>query len=72
MSNVMGNAGGVAIGLAASVQNANSVAIGANSVTDRGNLLSLVDRVIVLTAGAIAFDGSRDAFIRMRAQATAG
>jgi ATP-binding cassette subfamily C protein LapB len=41
-------------------------------LTDRGNLLSLVDRVIVLTDGAVAFDGSRDAFAAMRAHATAG
>ncbi|QIE25256.1 ATP-binding cassette domain-containing protein [Caballeronia sp. SBC2] len=41
-------------------------------LTDRGNLLSLVNRVIVLTDGAVAFDGSRDAFTTMRAHATAG
>jgi ATP-binding cassette, subfamily C, bacterial LapB len=41
-------------------------------LTDRGNLLSLVDRVIVLTDGAIAFDGPREAFAKMRAHATAG
>jgi ATP-binding cassette subfamily C protein LapB len=41
-------------------------------LTDRGNLLSLVDRVIVLTDGAIAFDGPREAFTKMRANATAG
>lgn len=41
-------------------------------LTDRGNLLSLVDRVIVLKDGNVAFDGPRDAFINMRAQAQAG
>jgi ATP-binding cassette subfamily C protein LapB len=40
-------------------------------LTDRSNLLSLVDRVIVLTDGAVAFDGPRDAFTTMRAHATA-
>ena len=41
-------------------------------LTDRGNLLSLVDRVIVLTDGTVAFDGSCDEFKKMRANATTG
>ncbi|MGX7004765.1 ATP-binding cassette domain-containing protein [Caballeronia sp. KNU42] len=41
-------------------------------LTDRGNLLSLVDRVIVLSEGTVAFDGSRDEFKKMRANATMG
>jgi ATP-binding cassette subfamily C protein LapB len=40
-------------------------------LTDRGNLLSLVDRVIVLANGSVAFDGPRDAFTNMRAHAQA-
>jgi ATP-binding cassette, subfamily C, bacterial LapB len=41
-------------------------------LTDRGNLLSLVDRVIVLADGVISFDGPRDAFTTARANVKAG
>ena len=41
-------------------------------LTDRGNLLSLVDRVVVLADGVIGFDGPRDAFTAVRANAKAG
>ncbi|MFM0151224.1 ATP-binding cassette domain-containing protein [Paraburkholderia sediminicola] len=40
-------------------------------LTDRSNLLSIVDRVIVLADGVVAYDGPRDAFTHLRAHAKA-